>query len=37
MSVGGRGEERVEAVLDRAVGDGDRQVRLAAAGFAARR
>ena len=32
--LGGGGEERVEAVLDRAVRDGDRQVRLPAAGFA---
>jgi hypothetical protein len=31
---GGGGTEGIEAVSDRAVGDGDRQVRLPAAGFA---
>ena len=35
MSCGGGDEEGVEAVLDGAVGDGDRQVGLAAAGLAA--
>ena len=36
MSVGGGREERIEAVLNRAVRDGDRQVRLPAARFARR-
>ncbi|MCU0974077.1 MAG: hypothetical protein MUF80_09030 [Burkholderiales bacterium] len=33
MRLGGGNEERLEAILDGAVGDGHRQVRLAATGL----